>query len=66
MSGAKQNALPSAQDVNAKDGKRLITVSEEMEGITVGARTPADVYLEEESKHLSKRADQGKAATKRK
>jgi hypothetical protein len=66
MSGAKHIALSSAQDFNSRNGKRLIAVSEEIEVIAARARSPADVYLEEEFKNLSKCADQPHAAKSRK
>lgn len=60
MSGAK-DPLP----INSKNGKRLIAVSEEIEVIAARGRSPADVYLEEEFKNLSKCADQLQAAKSR-
>ena len=56
MSGANQNALCSNQDINFKDGKRLIAVSRELELIAHGAPSPAAVYLEAELKNLSRYA----------
>jgi hypothetical protein len=62
MPSAKPNAPPPAQDLDSRNGNRVIAVSQEIELSAAGARSPADVYLEEEYKSLSKYADQAKDA----
>jgi hypothetical protein len=62
MPSSKPNALPSAQDFDFRNGNRLIAASQEIELSAARARSPADVYHEEEYKTLSKYADRAKAA----
>jgi hypothetical protein len=60
MSGAKQNALSSsAQDLDFRDGKRLVAVSREFKLINAGAPSPSAQYLEEELNNLSKGVNRG-------
>lgn len=49
----KHDAQSASQSLDFKDGKRLIAVSEELELIAAGTRSPADFYLEEEFNNLS-------------
>jgi hypothetical protein len=64
MSGAKRKALSAGRALNAKAGKRPITVSAEIDLIAARGPSPADLYLEEEFNNLSKYNAQTRAAGK--